>query len=347
MLPASASLSLNRIEVLMRFPISLYVAMTRYLAGKKLHGVERFPLVLMLEPTHRCNLTCAGCGRIREYHDTLTQEMSLDDCITSIEEAGTPVVTITGGEPLLYSSAPQLVRETLARGRYIYFCTNGLLLEESLSLFEPSPSFTWNVHFDGTEPVHDAIIGKPGGFRKALAGVRAAKAKGFRISTNTTVYRDSSVTDIARLFQQLTKAGVDGILVAPGFSYEEVVRDVFLSRNEIEKKFREISTWGRDFPIISTPLYLEFVSGKRSLKCTPWGNPTRNPQGWKSPCYLITDTHYRTFAELMDRTDWDHYVSGLDPRCSQCMVHCGFEPTIVREMGLKDLFLMFKWNLNA
>ncbi len=214
---------LLRIEVLMRFPISLYVSMTSYLVGKKLRGVERFPLVLMLEPTHRCNLTCAGCGRIREYHDTLSQEMSLEDCMTSIEEAGTPVVTITGGEPLLYSHAPQLVEETLGRGRHIYFCTNGLLLEESLSLFRPNPRFTWNVHFDGTEHVHDAIIGKPGGFSKALAGVKAAKAKGFRVSTNTTVYRDSSVSDIAKLFQQLTKAGVDGILVAPGFSYEEVV----------------------------------------------------------------------------------------------------------------------------
>ena len=331
----------------MRFPASLYVSMTSYLVGKKLRGVERFPLVLMLEPTHRCNLTCAGCGRIREYHDSLSQEMSLEDCITSIEETGTPVVTITGGEPLLYSQAPQLVEETLARGRHIYFCTNGLLLEESLSLFRPNPRLTWNVHFDGTEQVHDAIIGKPGGFNKALAGVKAAKAKGFRVSTNTTVYRDSSVMDIAKLFQQLTKAGVDGILVAPGFSYEEVVPDVFLTRSEIVKKFREISSWERDFPIISNPLYLEFVSGKRSLKCTPWGNPTRNSQGWKSPCYLITDTHYRTFAELMDRTDWDHYVSGADPRCSQCMVHCGFEPTTVRQMGLKDLFRMLKWNLNV
>ena len=306
-----------------------------------------FPLVLMLEPTHRCNLTCAGCGRIREYHDTLSQEMSLEDCITSIEEAGAPVLTITGGEPLLYSQTPQLVQEALGRGKHIYFCTNGQLLEELLSLFQPSPRFSWNVHFDGTEPVHDAIIGKPGGFRKALAGVRAAKEKGFRVSTNTTVYRDSSVSDIARLFQQLTKAGVDGILVAPGFSYEEVVRDVFLTRNEIVKKFREIRAWERDFPITSTPLYLEFVAGKRSLQCTPWGNPTRNSQGWKSPCYLITDTHYRTFAELMGRTDWDHYVSGADSRCSQCMVHCGFEPTVVRQMGSKDLFRMLRWNMNV
>jgi hopanoid biosynthesis associated radical SAM protein HpnH len=331
----------------MRFPISLYISMTRYLLGNKLHGVERFPLVLMLEPTHRCNLTCAGCGRIREYHDTLSQEMSLEDCIKSIDEARTPVLTITGGEPLLYTYAPQLVREALARDKHIYFCTNGLLLEESLSFYRPTAHFSWNVHFDGTEPVHDVIIGKPGGFAKALAGVNAAKAMGFRVSTNTTVYRESSVTDIARLFEQLTKAGVDGILVAPGFSYEEVVKDVFLTRNEIVKKFREISSWGRDFPIISNPLYLEFVAGKRSLKCTPWGNPTRNPQGWKSPCYLITDTHYRTFAELMERTDWDHYVSGADSRCSQCMVHCGFEPTIVRQMGLKDAFRMFEWNLNV
>jgi len=331
----------------MRFPISLYISMTGYLLGKKVRGVERFPLVLMLEPTHRCNLTCAGCGRIREYHDTLSQEMSLEDCLKSIDEAGSPVLTITGGEPLLYTNAPQLVQEALARGKHIYFCTNGLLLEESLPLFKPTPHFTWNVHFDGTEPVHDVIIGKPGGFSQAMAGVKAAKAMGFRVSTNTTVYRDSSVKDISMLFEQLTKTGVDGILVAPGFNYEEVVKDVFLTRNEIVKKFREISTWGRHFPIISNPLYLEFVSGKRSLQCTPWGSPTRNPQGWKSPCYLITDTHYRSFAEMMERTDWDHYLSGADPRCSQCMMHCGFEPSVVRQMGLRDIFRMLEWNLNA
>ncbi len=331
----------------MRFPVSLYGSMTKYLLRNKLRRVERFPLVLMLEPTHRCNLTCAGCGRIREYQDTLSLEMSLEDCLKSIDETGTPVVTITGGEPLLYSHAPMLVQETLARGKHIYFCTNGLLLEESLPLYKPTPRFTWNIHFDGTEPVHDAIIGRPGGFRKAMEGVRAAKARGFRVSTNTTVYRDSSVSDIATLFQQLKEAGVDGILVAPGFNYEEVVKDVFLSRNEIVGKFRQISGWKRDFPIISNPLYLEFVAGKRSLKCTPWGNPTRNPRGWKSPCYLITDTHYPTFAQMMEQTDWDHYVSGADSRCSQCMVHCGFEPTVVRQMGLKDLLRMVEWNLNA
>lgn len=321
--------------------------MVSYLVNNQVRGVERFPLVLMLEPTHRCNLTCAGCGRIREYRDTLSQEMSLEDCVKSIDEAGAPVLTITGGEPLLYTNVPQLVREGLARGKHIYFCTNGLLLEESLPLFKPTSRFTWNVHFDGTEPVHDAIIGKPGGFSKAMAGVKAAKAMGFRVSTNTTVYRDSSLVDLAMLFEQLKNAGVDGILVAPGFSYEEVINDVFLTRHEIERKFREINTWESRYPFISTPLYLEFVAGGMSLKCTPWGSPTRNPQGWKSPCYLITDTHYRTFTELMERTDWEHYASGADPRCSQCLMHCGYEHTTVLQMGFRDLFRMMKWNLNA
>lgn len=331
----------------MRFPISLYVSMTRYLMGKKLHGQERFPLVLMLEPTHRCNLTCAGCGRIREYHETLTQEMSYNDCLRAVDEAGAPVVTITGGEPLLYSKVDELAREVLGRGKHIYFCTNGMLLEESIGRFRPNSHFTWNVHFDGTEPVHDAIIGRPGGFQKALAGVRAAKAAGFRVSTNTTVYRETSVPDLERLFEQLSAAGVDGILVAPGFSYEDVIRDVFMTRREIMNKFKEIRTWGKRFPIISNPLYLEFLAGERSLKCTPWGNPTRNPQGWKSPCYLITDTHYETFADLMASTDWEHYASGADPRCEQCMVHCGFEPTIVRQLGGRDLVRMIRWNVYA
>lgn len=331
----------------MRFPMSLYLSMTGYLLRNKLRGVEKFPLVLMLEPTHRCNLTCSGCGRIREYHDTLHQEMTLDECLRSVDESPSPVVTITGGEPLLYSRVQALVESVLARKKHIYFCTNALLLEESLPMFRPHSHFTWNVHFDGTETVHDAIIGRPGGFQKALAGVRAAKARGFRVSTNTTVYRETDVDDLERLFEQLAAAGVDGILAAPGFSYEEVIRDVFMTRNEIMEKFRRIRTWQKRFPLISNPIYLDFLSGQRSLQCTPWGNPTRNSQGWKSPCYLITDTHYATFDELMKKTDWDYYASGQDQRCAQCMVHCGYEPTVVRQMTGRDLFRMLKWNLDV
>ena len=329
----------------MRFPLSLYVSMTSYLMKKRLTGEKRFPLVLMLEPTHRCNLACSGCGRIREYHDTLNAEMSLEECLRSVDESGPPVITITGGEPLLYPHVDELVTEILARGKHIYFCTNGMLLEESLRRFKPDPHFTWNVHFDGTEAVHDAIIGRPGGFSRALSAIRTAKKMGFRVSTNTTVYRETDVDDLEMLFGQLAGVGVDGILVAPGFSYEEVLRDVFMTRNEITEKFRRIRTWGRRFPLISNPIYLDFVAGRRSLHCTPWGNPTRNPQGWKSPCYLITDAHYATFDELMKKTDWDYYVEGKDPRCSQCMVHCGYEPTIALEMTGKDVLTMIRWNL--
>lgn len=321
--------------------------MTSYLLKQTINRVERFPLVLMLEPTHRCNLSCSGCGRILEYADTVQEEMSLQECLAAVDQAGTPVITITGGEPLLYSPVQDLVRAVLERGKHIYFCTNGMLLEESLPKFRPSSHFTWNVHFDATETIHDQIISRKGGFRKALAGLRAAKAQGFRVSTNTTVYRETDVDDLERLFTQLTAAGVDGILVAPGFSYEEVIRDVFLTRQEIMDKFRRIRQWQGRFPLISNPIYLDFLCGMRSLQCTPWGNPTCNTQGWKSPCYLITDTHYATFQELMENTDWDYYASGKDPRCAQCMVHCGYEPTVVRQMNGKDLWRMLKWNLNG
>jgi hopanoid biosynthesis associated radical SAM protein HpnH len=318
-----------------------------YLLKKKIQSDKRFPLVLMLEPTHRCNLTCSGCGRIREYHSTLQEEMTLEECLKSVEEADPPVVTITGGEPLLYSRVWELVEELLSRGKHIYFCTNGLLLEENLPRFRPDSHFTWNVHFDGTEPIHDQIIGRRGGFKRALAGVIAAKARGFRVSTNTTVYRETDVDDLEKLFIQLSQADVDGILVAPGFSYEEVIRDVFLTRQEIMDKFLRICAWQHRFPLISNPIYLDFLCGKRSLQCTPWGNPTRNPQGWKSPCYLITDGHYSSFDDLMKQTDWDYYVSGRDDRCAQCMVHCGYEPTVVRELGGRDLLRMIEWNLHV
>jgi len=331
----------------MRFPISLYVSMTGYLLKQRLKKQDRFPLVLMLEPTHRCNLNCHGCGRIREYHDTIEQEMSVEDCLHAVDECGAPVVTVTGGEPLVYAGAPELVREVLKRRKHIYFCTNGILLEESLPGFRPHSRFTWNVHFDGTEAVHDEIIGRKGGFRKALAGVEAAKERGFRVSTNTTVYRETELGDLERLFSQLKEAGVDGILVAPGFSYEGVDGEIFLTREEIVEKFKTIRGWQNRFPLISNPIYLDFLAGDRRFRCTPWGNPTRNPRGWKSPCYLITDTHYGSYRDLMERTDWDHYVEQRDPRCAQCMVHCGYEPTVVREMTGRDLWRMIRWNLHA
>ena len=345
--PIRLSLLARESELHMRFPLSLYVSMGGYLLKKSLQRQDRYPLVLMLEPTHRCNLSCSGCGRIREYQETLDQEMTLEECLLAVKEANTPVVTITGGEPLLYSRVDELVRQVLKHGKHVYFCTNGLLLEESLHLFQPQSRFTWNVHFDGTEPVHDRVICRRGGFQKALAGVRTARARGFRVSTNTTVYRETDVADLEKLFQQLTDTGVDGILVAPGFSYEQLNSEMFLTRREIMEKFRHIRRWTRRFPLISNPIYLDFLAGQITLQCTPWGNPTCNPRGWKSPCYLITDTHYPSYAEFMERTDWDHFASGKDPRCAQCMVHCGYEPTVVRQLNGRNLLRMLRWNLNG
>ncbi len=331
----------------MRFPVSLYRSMTSYLLRNMSTGRKVFPLVLMLEPTHRCNLRCAGCGRIREYGDTLDQEMTLEECLQAVDEAGPPVITITGGEPLLYGRVDELVRAILARGKHIYFCTNGLLLEDDLSRFQPSPRFTWNVHMDGSAAVHDAIIGRPGGFRKALAAIRAAKAQGFRVTTNTTVYRDTNVDDLEQMFSQLAGCGVDGILVAPGFGYGEVGEELFLTRSEIMEKFARIRDWSRRFPLISNPIYLDFLAGDLELDCTPWGSPTRNPRGWKSPCYLLTDTHFASYADFMAHTDWERYASGRDPRCEHCMMHCGYEPTIVRSMNAKHLLRMIRWNLRV
>ncbi|MCX7822214.1 MAG: adenosyl-hopene transferase HpnH [Syntrophobacterales bacterium] len=332
----------------MRFPIVLAIAMTKYLLKQRLNGVRKYPLVLMLEPTHRCNLQCAGCGRIREYKDSLDREMTLEECLEAVDVTKTPVVTITGGEPLLYTRIEKLVSEVLRRDRFIFFCTNGLLLEEALDRFSPHPHFYWNIHFDGTARVHDEIIGRRGGFDKALRALREARKRGFQVTTNTTVYKETDVKDLEELFEILTSEGVKGILVAPGFSYEDVIRrgeDPFLDRIEVNERFKIIRNWKNRFPIMSNPIYLDFCAGELSLNCTPWGNPTRNPLGWKSPCYLITDCHYPTFHELMEKTDWDYYASGKDPRCRQCMVHCGFEPTVVRTMNWKGILKMIQWNV--
>jgi hopanoid biosynthesis associated radical SAM protein HpnH len=331
----------------MKFPISLHLTMTRYLLRNRLKGTERFPLVLMLEPTHRCNLQCPGCGRIREYGETLRQELTLAECLSSVEECPAPVVTVTGGEPLLYHRVEFLVQEILKRNRHVYLCTNGVLLPSSLDRFRPTNRFTFNVHLDGPRDIHDKMIGTKGVFDKALEGIRSAKKRGFRVTTNTTIYSETEPQMLDHLFHLLTQERVDGMLVAPAYHYEAVEEGLFLTREGIVQKFREIETLLARYNIISTPLYLDFLLGRRPMKCTPWGNPTRNPQGWKSPCYLITDAHYPTYRELMKNTDWDRFASGQDARCSHCMMHCGYEPTVVRELSgsLTDVWRMIAWNL--
>ncbi|MCL2761178.1 MAG: adenosyl-hopene transferase HpnH, partial [Desulfuromonadales bacterium] len=318
-----------------------------YIMSNSLKKREKYPLVLMLEPTHLCNLACSGCGRIREYADSIQEMMSLEECLKSVDECPAPIVTITGGEPLLYPPVYDLVEGVLKRGKHIQFCTNGILLEEALDKLKPHRNFTLNVHMDGLEETHDRILEKKGAFKIAIKAIEKAKEKGFRVCTNTTIFQNTDLVEIDILFSKLTELGVDGILAAPGFDYEDVGEDLFLARKEIEKKFREVFEMSKRYRFWSTPMYLRFLMGEKELQCTPWGNPTRNPKGWKSPCYLITDGHYPTFAELMEKTDWDSYGVGKDERCAQCMMHCGFEPTVVREISKswKDIFEMAVWNL--
>ncbi len=301
----------------------------------------------MLEPTHRCNLTCEGCDRIRLHEKEMKNDLSLDECLNASIESNAPVVTVTGGEPLLYSELIPLTKELLRLKRHVYLCTNGLLTESFIENFEPNPRLTLNFHLDGTEEPHDKIAMKTGTYKKAIENIKKARHRGFKVSTNTSIYKNTDVRDLERLFELLTRLNVHGMLVSPAFSYESVENNIFLNRNEIRKKFKEMAHLFDRFPFLSTPIYLDFLLGNREITCTPWGNPTRNPHGWKSPCYLITDTYVTSFRELMEKTDWDRYEQGIDPRCKNCMVHSGYEATVMRIAfsNPKDLLRLAIWNL--
>jgi hopanoid biosynthesis associated radical SAM protein HpnH len=330
-----------------RFPLSLSIDLGRYLLKKRLQGEDKFPLVLMLEPTHQCNLSCQGCGRIQEYRDTLAQSLTLKECLASVEECGAPVVTITGGEPLLYPPVFELVEELLHRHKHLYFCTNAILLEKALPQLPASPRFTLSLHLDGLAPTHDRLLGRAGLFDIAIRAIKEAKARGFRVCTNTTIYKETDPQEIEILFAYLTHLGIDGILVSPAYSFAGVAPELFLNREEIREKFRQLDRTSHNFKFFSTPLYLSFLRGEREYQCTPWANPTRNPRGWRSPCYQMADTHYPTFAEMMRRTPWESYGVGRDPRCAQCMMHSGFEPTVVSELTkASDLWTMLRWNFS-
>lgn len=330
----------------MRFPMSLSLDLGRYLLKKRLQRDEKFPLVLMLEPTHQCNLSCEGCGRIQEYRETAGQALSLEECLGAVDECGVPVVTITGGEPLLYPPVFELLEELVRRGKHIYLCSNAVLLERSLPKIPVSDRITLSVHLDGLAATHDRLLGRPGLFNTAIKAIKAAKAQGFRVCTNTSIYKATDPREIEILLSYLGHIGVDGLLVSPAFSFAGVEDGLFMSREEIKDKFTRLTGNGNRFKFFSTPLYLSFLRGEREYECTPWANPTRNPLGWRSPCYQIADSHYPTFKEMMEHTNWDSYGVGKDPRCAQCMMHSGFEPTAIRKMsGLSDLWTMFRWNL--
>jgi len=317
----------------MSIPFIQKVRLGAYIFKQVLAGRRRFPLVLMLEPTFRCNLQCAGCGKISHPAEILNRRLSLDDCIRAVEECAAPVVSIPGGEPLLLEDIHRIVAELIARKKFVYLCTNALLLEKRLIDFSPSPYLTFSIHIDGLKEDHDALSGRSGVFENAVSGIRLLRSQGFRVTTNTTLYRGETPQTAARLFDFLTSLGVEGMTVAPAFNYDMASPDddFFLHRSEVTRLFQEILKMGkrRNWNFNHSNRYLQFLAGKRDYRCTPWGNPTRNIFGWQRPCYLIDDGYANAYSELMEQTDWQYYGPGRDPRCLDCMVHCGYEPTAV------------------
>lgn len=339
----------------MRFPLSLTSTMVGYIAKKKITRQKKFPLVLMLEPLHACNLTCTGCGRIREYSQTIKDKLSVEECLVSVDEAGAPIVSICGGEPLIYPEIGRLVKEILDRRKHIYLCTNGVFLEKKLDQFKPSDRFFFNVHLDGMEATHDLMVEREGVFKAAIEGIKAAKKAGFLVCTNTTIYKETNLEEIDKLYSFLSKLGVDGFLISPSYGYSAVhatnpdgAAEIFMTREDIRQKFVEAQSLLNKYKMMSSPIYLEFLSGKREIPCTAWGNPTRNVKGWKGPCYLITDTHHDSFEGLMHDTEWENYGHGKDPRCEHCLVHSGFEASAALGVNgkLGDSLKMLMWQLS-
>jgi hopanoid biosynthesis associated radical SAM protein HpnH len=312
--------------------------------------VEKFPLVMMLEPLHACNLTCTGCGRIREYKSTITQKLTLEQCLAAVDECGAPIVSICGGEPTIYPELGPLLQELRARSKHVYLCTHGMFIRKRLHEWRPSSTFFINVHLDGLEETHDLMVERKGVFREAIEGIKVAKQAGFLVCTNTTIYKQTDLSEIADLYGFLETLGVDGYMITPAYSYAAVQsKEIFMSRAEIRSKFRDATDLLGRYNLLTSPIYLEFLRGDRELMCTAWGNPTFNPRGWKGPCYLMTDAHHPTFKEFMENTPWEKYGRGRDPRCEDCMVHVGYEPSAVlgANRTLGDSWKLLTWQLTG
>jgi len=324
--------------------------MSGYLVRKGLSGEKKFPLTMMLEPLHTCNLTCTGCGRIREYKSTIGEMLTVEQCLNAVDECGAPIVSICGGEPLMYPEIGKLTSEILARKKHIYLCTNGIFIRKKLKDFRPTSRFFFNVHLDGLEKTHDICVERDGVFREAIEGIKAAKAAGFLVTSNTTIYKETDIEEIDQLLEYLQTLGVDGHMISPAYSYAAVdTKDIFMSRQEIRQKFVQASALLERYNIMTTPVYMEYLRGERELMCTAWGNPTYNPRGWKGPCYLMTDAHHKTFKELIEKTPWEQYGRGRDPRCADCMVHVGYEASAVLGGNKKfgDTWKLLSWTLSG
>ena len=319
----------------MAIPLLQKARVGAYIVRQQLAGRRRYPLVLMLEPLFRCNLACAGCGKIDYPDEILKQRLSVDECLAAVDECGAPVVSIAGGEPLLHKEIEAIVEGIVARRRFVYLCTNALVMQKRLALFQPSPYFVWSVHLDGDRGMHDRSVCEEGVYDRAVAAIRAAKERGFRVNINCTLFNDADPERVARFFDSASGLGVDGITVSPGYAYERAPDQAhFLTRERTKQLFRDIFRRGRGaraWSFSQSSLFLDFLAGNREYRCTPWGNPTRNVFGWQRPCYLLGEGYARSFRELMEETDWDAYGTGNYEKCADCMVHSGYEATAVQD----------------
>ncbi len=321
----------------MGVPLAQMWTVATYLLRKRLRGERRYPLVLMLEPLYRCNLACAGCGKIQYPSNVLRSQLPVEECLRAVDECGAPMVSIPGGEPLMHPEIDRLVAGLVARRKYVYLCTNALLLEEKLDLFTPSRYLSFSVHLDGLEPEHDAAVCRPGTYEKAVRAIRAALARGFRVTTNTTLFEGADPSRVRLFFDEAMRLGVEGMMVSPGYAYEAAPdQEHFLARERTRELFRRVFAGGsRGWRFNQSPLFLEFLMGTRDYECTPWAMPAFGVFGWQRPCYLLQEGFASSYGELLGSTRWERYghASG-NPACRDCMVHSGFEATAVADAFL-------------
>jgi hopanoid biosynthesis associated radical SAM protein HpnH len=320
----------------MAIPLKQAIAVGTYIMKHRLRRTERYPLVTMLEPLFRCNLECVGCGKIQYPEEILKKSLTPEQCFAAVEDCGAPVVTVAGGEPLIHPKIGEIVDGLIERKKFVYLCTNALLLRRKLDLFEPGDYLTLSIHLDGIERHHDACVNRAGTYDAAVASIKEAKRRGFRVTTNTTVFDGHPPEDLHRFFDDMMKLGVDGLMISPGYSYEKApVQDKFLKRKQTKQLFRQVLAPAKQRKWIfnHSPFYLDFLKGEREYECTPWGNPNYTIFGWQRPCYLLSEGGYaKTFKELMETTDWTKYgVASGNRKCRDCMVHCGYEPTAVSD----------------
>ena len=318
----------------MGVPLSQMWAVASYVVGKKLRGVRRFPMVLMLEPLFRCNLACAGCGKIQYPTEILRKHLTPEQCFQAVDECGAPIVAIPGGEPLLHPQIGEIVAGIVARKKYVHLCTNAILLEKHLDKFTPSKYLAFSIHMDGPREEHDVAVCREGVYDIALKAIRVARERGFRVTTNTTLFDTADPARFHQFFDEMMQMGVEGMMISPGYSYEKAPdQDHFLQRGKTISLFRRLLMGaGKRWKFNQSPLFLLFLQGRWDLECTPWGNPTYNLFGWQKPCYLLQEGYTQTFQELLQTTPWEQYgrASG-NPNCQDCMMHCGYEPTAVSQ----------------